>query len=736
MSLRCWPRISTLARGGRTPATTRRRRGRRWRSCWAASRAAWRWRSRRGWAQPRRSSICCRWAPRWCCPTIAIRASPGWRRPAPRRDGGAWLASPSRTPPAGSRPPRRPICCGWSRRRTRCWRPPPCLLYAPRGASRMPWWPSTAHWPRRSSSGRSSWAPISSCTRRPSTWAAIPICCSARRWPGRMRSQAGCGSVASWPAPRRARSRPTSRRAASVRSPCGWSARAPRPPGSPSSLAIIRAWRSCAIPAAGATRRTRRRAGSCAASVRSSPSTSTAAPSAPTRCAGHCGSSATPPAWAASNRPWNAARRSPVRPTFHPHSFGSASAASTSRICGPTSTRRSATPSTRPDPRTMTNPDWHTDAFPELRPGPPWVMQEMIAAQPAVVEALLNSPPPGTSAAAEAIAAALEQNRPVTVCGCGTSEHAAHAIAALLSAAVGPQQSALVQARPALSAALDPAPGACVAISHDGEPRASTLALVAAGGAGAHTIAIPHQRDGGVARAAEGVLVTPRHDDSWCHTVAYTSALAAGAALAGRLGPFAAEPSAARELLAHATGSTNAAPIADHLADRRVVLCAGADEDHTTARELALKIAEGARLPTLALELETVLHGQLAAHNPADALILVAITDRPDRERLARRAAHVARAAAAIGLPVAGLFSDAYDRTLAHELTPAGRVVIQRAEPNLVDRRLAGLLAGAGALQILTLGLAHARHTNPDLIRREEVPYRRAAQEAESSADW
>src|SRR4051812_23766699 len=105
----------------------------------------------------------------------------------------------------------------------------------------------------------------------------------------------------------------------------------------------------------------------------------------------------------------------------------------------------------------MTDRDWHTDAFPELRAGPPWVMEEMIAAQPAVVGALLASPPTGTSAAAEAIVAALEQKRPVTVCGCGTSEHAAHGIAALLSAAVDPRQSALVQARPALSAALDPA---------------------------------------------------------------------------------------------------------------------------------------------------------------------------------------------------------------------------------------------------------------------------------------
>jgi hypothetical protein len=39
-------------------------------------------------------------------------------------------------------------------------------------------------------------------------------------------------------------------------------------------------------------------------------------------------------------------------------------------------------------------------------------------------------------------------------------------------------------------------------------------------------------------------------------------------------------------------------------------------------------------------------------------------------------------------------------------------------------------------LQTLTLELAHTRRTNPDLIRREQAPYRNAAQAAENSGDW
>jgi glutamine---fructose-6-phosphate transaminase (isomerizing) len=383
----------------------------------------------------------------------------------------------------------------------------------------------------------------------------------------------------------------------------------------------------------------------------------------------------------------------------------------------------------------VTDPSWHTDAYPELRPGPPWVMQEMIAAEPGLAEEMLGRPSPAAAAIAGEIGAALGAARPVTVTGCGTSEHAAHAVAALIAAAVAPERRALVQARPAMSAAIDPAGGLCLAVSHDGGTRATALAVAAARRAGARTAVITHDPSGSVAAAADEVLVTPRHDESWCHTVAYTSALLAAAAIAGALGPMPADPVVAAGLLRQAT-ELEAAPVAAALAGGRVVLCAGAGLDHVTARELALKIAEGARMPTIALELETVLHGQLAGHEASDAVVLVAIDDGAETDRLARRATHVAGAAAAIGLPVAALLSTAYDGALAPELTPAGRLVVDLPDGALVDRRLAVLLAGAGGLQALTLALAHARGTNPDLIRREEAPYRHAAQVAEQAPDW
>jgi hypothetical protein len=49
---------------------------------------------------------------------------------------------------------------------------------------------------------------------------------------------------------------------------------------------------------------------------------------------------------------------------------------------------------------------------------------------------------------------------------------------------------------------------------------------------------------------------------------------------------------------------------------------------------------------------------------------------------------------------------------------------------------LAPLLGGAAALQTLTLALVAAVGVNPDLIRREEAPWRNAAAVAEDAGAW
>jgi glutamine---fructose-6-phosphate transaminase (isomerizing) len=350
--------------------------------------------------------------------------------------------------------------------------------------------------------------------------------------------------------------------------------------------------------------------------------------------------------------------------------------------------------------------DWHTDEYPELRGGPPWVTEEMVDAQPAAVRALLEAPPVGVPEVVAAIG-----DGPVTVVGCGTSEHGAMAIAALMDEALGGGWPPWVVSRQSLDAAGRPqSGGVCIGVSHDGGTRATTLALEAAAANGAVTALVTNRPGGTASGPARHVLVTPVHDDSWCHTVAYSSSIAVGAVLARELGSSGVDAQGAEALLRDALDADVDASALEG-ADR--VVCAGSGVDLITARELALKLAEGARVPTTALHLETLLHGHLAGEDARTAAVLVQ-TDAGDG-RIQRRAALAAAALEAIGTPVVTIAPRGADG-----LAPA----------------LARLLAGAAALQRLTLALARARGVNPDLIRREEESYRRAGEVGDGGGDW
>jgi glucosamine--fructose-6-phosphate aminotransferase (isomerizing) len=327
-------------------------------------------------------------------------------------------------------------------------------------------------------------------------------------------------------------------------------------------------------------------------------------------------------------------------------------------------------------------------------------MEEMVAAQPGLARALLDSPPDGV---AEVAAAVRDASGPVTVVGCGTSEHGAMAVAAQLDRALGGGWPPRVIARQSLDAAERPqAGGVCIGISHDGGTRATQLALEAASAGGATTALVTGVQS---ASAADHVLVTPVHDDSWCHTVAYVSAILVGAAVARELRIEGVDGAGAADLLE--APDEVSLPVADR------VVVAGAGLDLITARELALKIAEGARIPTAAHHLETLLHGHLASDDASTAAVLV--QTEAGGGRVARRAGLATAAVREIGIDIA-------------EIGPP--------PPTNLDAALARLLWGAISLQRLTLSLAAARGVNPDLIRREEEPWRRAGDVAEGAGDW
>ena len=117
---------------------------------------------------------------------------------------------------------------------------------------------------------------------------------------------------------------------------------------------------------------------------------------------------------------------------------------------------------------------------PELRAGPPWITEEMVAAQPALARTLLDSPPEATASFAAAVKEAHDAGLPVTVVGCGTSEYGAMAVAEVVSAALGGGWPPAVVSRQSLDAAENPQRGGvCIGISHDGGTRATFVGTYA-----------------------------------------------------------------------------------------------------------------------------------------------------------------------------------------------------------------------------------------------------------------
>jgi glutamine---fructose-6-phosphate transaminase (isomerizing) len=331
---------------------------------------------------------------------------------------------------------------------------------------------------------------------------------------------------------------------------------------------------------------------------------------------------------------------------------------------------------------------------PEVRPGPPWAMEEMIWAQEALPETI------GGGDDAERLAArlrtAIDGGERVLFTGCGTSEHAARAARAIVGEA---RPGATLASRDAFEAGLDaPSDGLVVAISHEAGTPATLGAARAASAAGAQVALVTAQPE----RVPDGVapIATPVHDRSWCHTVAYVSPLLLHAFFAG-LSAQRARALIATQLAARDQRREDAARLAG--CARLIVVGSGVDE--VTAAELALKIEEAAHVPTTPLGTEKVLHGHLPAADRETGLVLLRF-DPEHRDARDARSADVAAATKVLGMPTVIL-----------------------AAPDAASRAEA-LLAGAVALQVLTLELSLALGTNPDLIRRDEPLYREAADAA------
>lgn len=373
---------------------------------------------------------------------------------------------------------------------------------------------------------------------------------------------------------------------------------------------------------------------------------------------------------------------------------------------------------------------WQGSSMPALRPGPPWAMTEMIAAEPAFAERLLRrlAAPDGAAARlAAALHEAAAAGAPVRVVGCGTSEHGAQATALILAAGLAREGfEPRVEAVQAFEAALAPQRGGLVVgISHEGGTWATNRALEAARAAGSRTALVTVSDRSPGAALADLVVTTEEADQSWCHTIGYLSPVLAALAVAGHVTGKAPDAAAVRAALAAGAGGADAAePMATRLADTSHIVVIASGADRPAARELVLKIEEATWLPTTMRDLETFLHGHLPATDATTGLVLI-LADPDALEARAERAAEALTAAHAIGLRTAAILSDAAHAALLMAPTPVGRM--RAALPAGLEGPAAALVATAVPLQLFTERLARARGTNPDPIRRDQAAYLEAA---------
>ena len=267
----------------------------------------------------------------------------------------------------------------------------------------------------------------------------------------------------------------------------------------------------------------------------------------------------------------------------------------------------------------------------------------------------------------------LPEGARVLFTGCGTSFHAALACG---------------NAAQALEIVLRNAPEAdvLVAISHEGGTR---LTLEAIRGFAGETWVITADAESAIAKAVDHVVVAaPAIEESYCHTVSYTCAVAAGRALLGEdVSGLAAD--VFRELDREAYGSS------EH--ERFVV--AGVGRDEATVLEAVLKLREGAHVAAEAHHTEQLLHGHLAAVDPSVRCFVL-----EGESRAAERAVDAMRALGELGCEAL--------------LVPTTHPVVDIVR-----------------FQLLTCDLADARGIDPDMIRWDEDPWNRARQAQEFTAD-
>ena len=375
-------------------------------------------------------------------------------------------------------------------------------------------------------------------------------------------------------------------------------------------------------------------------------------------------------------------------------------------------------PRTPTDPLTGAPEPWAPSEMPAFRSRPPYLMSEMIAAEPALAERLVRclAADEILGQLADAVQAADAKGQPILTTGCGTSEHAAMAVAALLEEALGGREVRSVQALESLRRSMTN--GLLIAVSHEGGTQATNAALEAARAAGVRTALITVGGGSPGAALADLVVRTEEMDQSWCHTVGYLSPVVAGTMLALRVAGKRSDAPAMRSTLEANDDHRGPASLAAGLTGTDRIMVIGSGPDLVTTRELALKISEGARMPASAYDVESVLHGYLAAATRWTGLVVVATDEAIRVPGILERVQAVLAATTALGMPAAAILGERTAAAIPTDATSAGRIVLART--TRVSAVTGALLGPILPLQLLADRLARARGVNPDTLGRED----------------
>jgi glucosamine--fructose-6-phosphate aminotransferase (isomerizing) len=338
-------------------------------------------------------------------------------------------------------------------------------------------------------------------------------------------------------------------------------------------------------------------------------------------------------------------------------------------------------------------------------------MHDAIYAQPGALRLLMR----GNEDALATAAARLRDVDRLLLAGSGSSWHAC-LVAELLFAHAG-RLGHRARALPSFElASYWPAPGertGLVVVSHGGGHRSTRDALARAGGGGSVTVAVTGK--GAPPLAADCTLRTVGQEASTAHTVGYTCALAALAALAAAVGGDEGVGHALDALpdaLALLLGQESWEELAARFAGRRRYWFVGGGPNTATAYEAALKMTEAAHAVAEGVSCEQFLHGAWAGLDAEDAVFVIA-PPGPSRER----GLAVARAAREVGAAVVALARED-DREL-------GALASETIALPDVDEWLSPILAVVPC-QLFTYHTAVLRGVNPDTMRTDEPAHARA----------